>query len=191
LIRDLCHDFLALEEFKIPLDTGLDMRPIDVGLDEDKLAADVASGIQEKILACKADYDAFVEQRIDAMTQYLRSKEGPLVLIANSASGPCAVSAAEVLMAEGRDVRGVFFIAPAFYMYFHADQSLKSQVPIKHVLHGFRDERINADNAIRFEKENPDVVLTLLDTDHYFENVLDKLMGHLRDFVHVVRNENS
>jgi pimeloyl-ACP methyl ester carboxylesterase len=93
----------------------------------------------------------------------------PLVLVGSSMGGHVAAAAAVRLP----DVRGLFLLAPAFYMPGYEEFTPSPAVPRITIVHGWRDDVVPAANSIRFAAAHR-ARLHLIDgdhrlTDHIFE----------------------
>jgi alpha/beta superfamily hydrolase len=101
----------------------------------------------------------------------------PPVLVGSSMGGHVAAAAAGRLKA-----RGLFLLAPAFYMAGY-EQYTPQDVPCPAVIvHGWHDDIVPADNSIRWAREH-DAALHLLDSDHRLEDQIDAICLLLRAFL--------
>jgi len=101
----------------------------------------------------------------------------PLVLVGSSMGGH--VSAAAATRAKAR---GLFLLAPAFYMpgfeaYTPEDVSCPTVI-----VHGWRDDIVPVDNSIRWAREHG-AALHVLDSDHRLEDKIEEICRLLRSFL--------
>lgn len=83
-----------------------------------------------------------------------------LVLVGSSMGGYVSAVAAEQL-----DVAGLFLLAPAFYMSIGQQQNPQAVARKTQVIHGWRDEIIPFEHAIRYAQRHA-AALQLLDDEH-------------------------
>lgn len=104
-----------------------------------------------------------------------------LVLVGSSMGGHVATAAA----AQLADVRGLFLLAPAFYMPGYEALTPEPRVPRITIVHGWRDSVVPPANSIRFAAKHR-ATLHLVNGDHrlsdhifainrYFDWFLDDL----------------
>ena len=108
-------------------------------------------------------------ERVARLVAAGRSAAGPLVLVGSSMGGHVCTAAAAVL-----PVRGVFLLAPAFFMPGY--ESLTPAVPdcAVEIAHGWHDDIVPVENSLRWARQAA-VMLHLLDTDHRMNSVLPEL----------------
>lgn len=103
-----------------------------------------------------ADPDARVGKLVDEC----RRMEGPIVLVGSSLGGHVATAAASAVRA-----RGLFVLAPAYYLEGHGLHTPAApDIPIA-IVHGWRDDVVPVENSIRFARECS-ATLHVLDGDH-------------------------
>jgi len=99
-------------------------------------------------------------QRIAMLAAACKPLQGDLVLVGSSLGGYVAAASAALLHA-----RGLFLMAPAFYMEGLPELRAGAvDCPIA-VVHGWRDDVVPVENAIRFAREYR-ASLHILDSDH-------------------------
>jgi alpha/beta superfamily hydrolase len=102
---------------------------------------------------------------------------GSVVLAGSSMGGHvCAAAAARV------KPRGVFLLAPAFYMpgfEVHTPQDVAAPTAI---VHGWRDDIVPVGNSVRWAGEHR-AALHLLDSDHRLEDQIEMICLLLRAFL--------
>jgi pimeloyl-ACP methyl ester carboxylesterase len=102
---------------------------------------------------------------------------GPLVLVGSSLGGHVAAAAAAAL-----PVRGLFLLAPAFYMpgfEAHTPQAVSCPVAI---VHGWRDDIVPVDNSIRWAREHR-AALHIIDSDHRLQDGIEAIARVFGDFL--------
>lgn len=101
----------------------------------------------------------------------------PVVLVGSSMGGHVAAAAAAQVRA-----RGVFLMAPAFYMPGF-EQYTPQNVPMPTVVvHGWRDDIVNVQGSIRWAQEHR-AALHVVDSDHRLEDQIETLCRLLREFL--------
>jgi len=103
--------------------------------------------------------------------------KGPLVLVGSSMGGH--VSAAAAARTQSR---GLFLLAPAFYMpgfEAHTPQDVSCPTVI---VHGWRDDIVPVDNSIRWAREHR-AALHILESDHRLEDKIEEICSLLRSFL--------
>lgn len=103
-----------------------------------------------------------------------------LILVGSSMGGYVSTVASQQLKPHG-----LFLMAPAFYMPGYAEQNLRPGTNEVCVVHGWQDEIIPVDHALRFAREYlPE--LHLIEGDHRLNNVLPTVGRLFEDFLHRV-----
>jgi esterase/lipase len=98
--------------------------------------------------------------RVQKLLEYCRTVPGDLVLVGSSMGGH--VSAA---VSSHVPVRGMFLLAPAFFMRGYEQYTpVPAECPIA-IVHGWNDDIVPVENAIRFAREYK-CELHVLDSDH-------------------------
>ena len=103
--------------------------------------------------------------------------KGPLVLVGSSMGGYVSAAAAARVQA-----RGLFLLAPAFYMpglEAHTPRDVSCPTVI---VHGWRDDIVTVDNSIRWARERR-ARLHVLDSDHRLEDKIEEICRLLRSFL--------
>ncbi|HLZ96461.1 MAG TPA: alpha/beta fold hydrolase [Steroidobacteraceae bacterium] len=102
---------------------------------------------------------------------------GPLVLVGSSMGGYVSAAAAATF-----PVRGLFLLAPAFYMAgFEAHTPQDVACPTV-IVHGWRDDIVPVENSIRWARERR-AALHVLDSGHRLEDRIDEICRLLRSFL--------
>jgi len=118
--------------------------------------------------------------RVAKLLETAGSMPASLVLVGSSMGGHVAAAAAARLKP-----RGVFLLAPAFYMpgfEIHTPKGVRCPVAI---VHGWRDDVVPVENSIRWAREHG-AALHLLDSDHRLEDQIGTIGNLLRDFLSAV-----
>ncbi len=110
-----------------------------------------------------ADPDA----RVDKLLSFAAQETGPLVLVGSSMGGYVSTVASSQLRPAG-----LFLMAPAFYLPGYGEQEPVPEAKLTAIFHGWNDEVVPAENAIRFARRHR-CELHLVDGDH-------RLMSHLQ-----------
>lgn len=118
------------------------------------------------------DPDERVQMLLD-----LAPKAEQLVLVGSSMGGYVAAVAAEQL-----DVAGLFLLAPAFYMDRGMQQNPQANARYTRVVHGWGDEVIPVEHAIRYAQQHK-AALALLDDGHRLIESLPVIEASFRQFL--------
>jgi len=89
------------------------------------------------------------DQRVDRLCELLGGSDGPVLLAGSSMGGYVAAAATSSCAA---DVRGLFLLAPAFYLSGYDVQEFSGLPESIDVIHGWDDDVIPPENAIRFAR---------------------------------------
>ena len=103
--------------------------------------------------------------------------QSPLVLVGSSMGGHVAASAASRLGA-----RGLFLLAPAFYMAGYEEYTPQDVVCPTALVHGWHDDIVPVENSIRWAREHQ-AALHLLNSDHRLEDQIEAICLLLRAFL--------
>ena len=115
--------------------------------------------------------------RVSKLVDVVSSMSVPVALVGSSMGGHVAGAAAARVKA-----RGLFLLAPAFYMpgfEAHTPQDVGCPAAI---VHGWHDDVVPVDNSVRWAREHH-AALHLLDSDHRLEEQIDAVCRLLRDFL--------
>jgi pimeloyl-ACP methyl ester carboxylesterase len=103
--------------------------------------------------------------------------KGRLLLVGSSMGGYVSAAAASELGA-----RGLFLLAPAFYMAGFEEHTPQNVACPAAIVHGWHDDIVPAENSIRWAREHQ-AALHLLDSDHRLEDQIEAICLLLRAFV--------
>ncbi len=107
----------------------------------------------------------------------------PLVLVGSSMGGHVAAAAAGRLRP-----RGLFLLAPAFYMPGYEQYTPQDVACPCVIVHGWRDDIVPVENSIRWAREHG-ATLHLLDSGHRLEDCIDSICLWLRAFLDELTQE--
>lgn len=106
-----------------------------------------------------------------------REFQHSLVLVGSSMGGHVAASAASQLGA-----RGLFLLAPAFYMAGYEEYTPQDVACPTAIVHGWHDDIVPVENSIRWAREHQ-AALHLLNSDHRLEDRIETICLLLRAFL--------
>lgn len=92
-----------------------------------------------------------------------------LILVGSSMGGYVSMVASLPMQAHG-----LFLLAPAFYLPGYAVQEPTPNTPLIHIVHGWSDDVVPAQNSIRFAQQHR-CDLHLVDGDHRLNDALPKI----------------
>ncbi len=101
----------------------------------------------------------------------------PMVLVGSSMGGHVSGAAAAVLRP-----RGMFLLAPAFYMAGYEQYTPQDVTCPTAIVHGWHDDIVPVENSIRWAREHQ-AALHLLNSDHRLEDQIEAICSLLRDFL--------
>jgi alpha/beta superfamily hydrolase len=116
-------------------------------------------------------------QRVQKLIAAGEAQGAPPVLVGSSLGGYVAAAAAARLRA-----RGLFLLAPAFYMPGFEDYTPRDIPCPAAIVHGWRDDVVPVANSIRWAREHL-AALHLLDSDHRLEDQIETVCRLLRAFI--------
>lgn len=133
--------------------------------------------------AVSVDYQGIADprERVQRLLDAGRAAVGPLILVGSSLGGHVAAAAARALGA-----RGLFLLAPAFYMPGFEAYTPKDPGCPTVIVHGWRDDIVPVENSIRWAREHL-AALHVLDSDHRLQDRIDDITGLLRGFLSTLR----
>jgi alpha/beta superfamily hydrolase len=115
--------------------------------------------------------------RVEKLVAAAARVSPPLVLVGSSLGGHVAATAAPLVRP-----RGVFLLAPAFYMPgFEAYTPQDVPCPTA-IVHGWHDDIVPVQNSIRWAREHR-AALHVLDSDHRLEDQIEAVCSLLRAFL--------
>jgi pimeloyl-ACP methyl ester carboxylesterase len=144
-----------------------------------KITAMAAAVRDLKVDVESVDYRGIADPaaRVAKLVDTASKLGGPLVLVGSSMGGHVSAAAAARVRA-----RGLFLLAPAFYMPgFEAYTPQDVPCPTV-IVHGWRDDIVPIDNSIRWAREHR-ASLHALDSDHRLEDKIEEICRLLRYFL--------
>ena len=136
-----------------------------------KITAMAAAVRDLKIEAASVDYRGIDDPaaRVAKLLEAAAGLQGPLVLVGSSMGGHVAAAAAARVK-----VRGLFLLAPAFYMPGFESHTPQDVACPTVIVHGWRDDIVPVDNSIRWAREHR-ARLHVLDSDHRLEDKIEEI----------------
>jgi pimeloyl-ACP methyl ester carboxylesterase len=101
----------------------------------------------------------------------------PLVLVGSSMGGHVSAAAAARLRP-----RGLYLLAPAFYMAGYEEHTPQDVTCPTAIVHGWHDDIVPVENSIRWAREHR-AALHILDSDHRLEDQIPAICRMLREFL--------
>ena len=120
------------------------------------------------------------ELRVQKLFSYDLPAHDQLILVGSSMGGYVSTVASEALSAKGHPVKGLFLLAPAFYL---ADVQVTSAYEVYEpkpiaetieIVHGWDDDVVPVGHSIKFAQRHK-AALHILDSDHRLNTVLPQL----------------
>lgn len=103
------------------------------------------------------------------------------VLVGSSLGGHVAT-----VVARDVDARGLFLMAPAFYMPGYEQYTPKSPACPVSIVHGWRDDIVPVDNSWRWARESR-AELHIIDSDHRMSANVAEISAHFTHFLQSLR----
>lgn len=145
----------------------------------DKIVA-MAKVARERGLAVESiDYQGMADPaaRVAKLLAACRQMPGPFVLVGSSLGGHLAAAASSQV-----PTRGLFLLAPAFYMPGYEQYTpVPAQCPIS-IVHGWNDTIVPPQNSIRWAGQYK-ATLQLIDSDHRLTDSIDKVCEYFAQFL--------
>jgi alpha/beta superfamily hydrolase len=117
------------------------------------------------------------QARVDKLLAFGKTRHSAPVLVGSSMGGHVAAAVSRELNA-----RGLFLLAPAFYMAGYEQFTPKPAPCPIHIVHGWRDDIVPVDNSIRYAREYR-ATLTIVDDEHRLANSIGDITHYLRLFL--------
>ena len=115
--------------------------------------------------------------RVDKLIAAAARVEGPVVLVGSSLGGHVSAAAAHRLK-----TRGMFLLAPAFYMPGLEINTPQDVVCPTVIVHGWHDVIVPVENSIRWAREH-DATLHVLNSDHRLQDQIEAVCALLKLFL--------
>lgn len=107
--------------------------------------------------------------RVSKLLEFCKSNEGPYILVGSSMGGHVAGAVASQV-----STRGLFLLAPAFFMPGYEQYTpVPPQCRIE-IVHGWNDTVVPVDNSIQYARQYK-CALHVLDSDHRLTAQLDEV----------------
>ena len=140
----------------------------------------MARVVRELGLAAESvDYQGIDDPRVrvEKLLAFASPYAGRVALAGSSMGGHVSAAAARTLRA-----RGLFVLAPAFYMPGYEVFTPRNVGCPSVVVHGWLDDVVPVANSIRWAQEHR-AALHILDSDHRLQDQLDAICRYLRAFL--------
>lgn len=128
------------------------------------------------------------ELRVQKLLSYDLPAHDQMILVGSSMGGYVSTVASEPLSAKGHLVKGLFLLAPAFYL---ADVQVASAYAVYEpkpiaetveIVHGWDDDVVPVEHSIKFAQQHK-AALHILDSDHRLNSVLPQLEVLFSEFL--------
>jgi len=119
--------------------------------------------------------------RVAKLVATVATLRGPTVLVGSSLGGHVAAAAAPQVRP-----RGLFLLAPAFYMPGFESYTPQDVACPTVIVHGWRDDIVPVDNSLRWAREHR-AALHVLDSDHRLEDRIEAICELLGLFLAELR----
>ena len=116
-------------------------------------------------------------ERVRKLIALAGGLERPLVLVGSSLGGHVSGAAAASVQP-----RGLFLLAPAFYMPGYEQFTPRDIHCPAAIVHGWRDDIVPVENSIRWARERG-AALHILDSGHRLEDRIPEICALLREFL--------
>ncbi len=115
--------------------------------------------------------------RVEKLAAVAAKIQRPLILVGSSLGGPVSAAAARRLR-----TRGLFLLAPAFYMPGFESYTPQDVPCPAAIVHGWHDDIVPVENSIRWSREHR-AALHVLNSDHRLEDRIEAICSLLRSFI--------
>jgi len=128
------------------------------------------------------------EQRVQKLLSYDLPAHDQLILVGSSMGGYVSTVASEPLSVKGHPVKGLFLLAPAFYLAdvqvasAYAVYEPKSTAEAIEIVHGWDDDVVPVGHSIKFAQQHK-AALHILASDHRLNSVLPQLEMLFSEFL--------
>ena len=116
------------------------------------------------------------EDRVERLVDIVSQQTGTVILVGSSMGGYVSLVAA-----ERTNVAGVFLLAPALYMPHYQVQDYRYQGAVN-IVHGWQDDVVPVDNAIKYPKSSYANLLLVHDT-HSLPNSMPNISPFFRNWL--------
>ena len=115
--------------------------------------------------------------RVRKLIEQAEKLAPPLVLVGSSMGGHVSAAAAGRLKP-----RGLFLLAPAFYMRGYEEYTPRDVACATVLVHGWHDDIVPVENSIRWAREHQ-AALHLYNSDHRLEDQIEEICRQLKGFL--------
>jgi surfactin synthase thioesterase subunit len=115
--------------------------------------------------------------RVGKLIDQAEKLDAPLVLVGSSMGGHVSAAAASRLKP-----RGLFLLAPAFYMKGFEEYTPQDVACATVLVHGWHDDIVPVENSIRWAREHQ-AALHVLNSDHRLEDQIEEICRLLKGFL--------
>jgi alpha/beta superfamily hydrolase len=116
-------------------------------------------------------------ERVTRLLAHCKGLAGSRVLVGSSLGGHVSAAASTEVAA-----RGLFLLAPAFYMPGYEQYTPKPAACPITIVHGWRDDIVPVDNSFRFAREYK-ATLHVIDSDHRMAASIGDISHHFDYFL--------
>jgi predicted esterase len=146
--------------------------------------ADVARGLGYKTESVDYRGISDPQHRVEKLASFCKELHSSPVLVGSSMGGHVATA-----VSQSSGARGLFLLAPAFYMPGYEKYTPKpAHCPIT-IVHGWRDDVVPIDNSIRYAREYR-ATLHAIDSDHRMTASIQDIVRFLRIFLEDLHLKN-
>jgi len=128
------------------------------------------------------------ELRVKKLLSHELPAHDQLFLVGSSMGGYVSTVASDALSAKGHQIKGLFLLAPAFYLVDdkgHSDYAVREPKPnaeTVEIVHGWDDDVVLVGHSIKFAQKHK-AALHILDSDHRLNSVLPQLEVLFSEFL--------
>ena len=115
--------------------------------------------------------------RVEKLLAFCKGMTAAPILVGSSLGGHVATAASQHVGA-----RGLFLLAPAFYMPGYEQHTPKPARCPMAIVHGWRDDVVPIDNSVRYAREYR-ATLHAIDADHRMTSSIDAIVRYLGFFL--------
>jgi pimeloyl-ACP methyl ester carboxylesterase len=119
--------------------------------------------------------------RVEKLLAFCKTQTSAPVLVGSNLGGHVATAVSQAV-----DARGLFLLAPAFYMPGYEQYTPKPAACPIMIVHGWRDDIVPIDHGIRYAREYR-ATLHAIDADHRMTANIDQINGYLNLFLNALR----
>jgi alpha/beta superfamily hydrolase len=116
-------------------------------------------------------------KRVDKLLAHCAAQSSTPVLVGSSLGGHVATAASRQVNA-----RGLFLLAPAFYMQGYEEHTPSPAACPITIVHGWRDDVVPIENSIRYAREHR-ATLHAIESDHRMSGNIGEITNYLKLFL--------